>query len=146
MKFLILISLFSSLYLHSLSQVINVPADFPTIQSAIDISTNGDTILVSPGTYQENINYNGKNILVASHFILNSDSSLIESSIIDGNESGRVVTINNGEFAILKGFTIQNGNHLGGGGIYTSFSEIVLENLIIKNNIASDDGGGILSQ
>ena len=49
--------------------------------------------------------------------------------------------------SILKGFTIlQNGNHHwwrwdNYSEQNNSFSEIVLENLIIKNNIASDDGG-----
>ncbi len=32
-----------------------VPADFPTIQAAIDASASGDTVLVSPGTYVENV-------------------------------------------------------------------------------------------
>ena len=41
-----------------------MPSLFATIQSAIDHAFNGDTVLVQPGTYVENINYNGKNIAV----------------------------------------------------------------------------------
>ena len=41
---------------------INVPADSSTIQAGINGTANNDTVLVSTGTYVENINYNGKNI------------------------------------------------------------------------------------
>ena len=64
--------------LFSLSQsinptVLNVPSDYSSIQSAINSSVNGDTILVAPGNYLENINFTGKNILVTNHYILNND-------------------------------------------------------------------------
>lgn len=41
---------------------IHVPADYSTIQAAINAASNGDTIVVAPGTYQENINFQGKAI------------------------------------------------------------------------------------
>ena len=45
--------------------IINVPADQPTIQAGINAAIDGDTVLVDTGRYYENINYNGKNIVVA---------------------------------------------------------------------------------
>ncbi len=46
--------------------VINVPDDQPTIQAGIEASASGDTVLVQPDTYLENIDFNGKNIVVGS--------------------------------------------------------------------------------
>lgn len=126
--------------------IINVPADQPTIQEGINASVDTDTVLVQPGTYVENINYNGKNITVASLFYTTQDTSYISQTIIDGNLNGSVVTFESGEdsTAILTGFTISNGYFLVGGGILiANNSNPKLINLIISNNNATMDGGGI---
>ena len=60
---------------------INIPADYSTIQAGIDASSDGDTILVAEGTYTENINYNGKNIVVGSLYLTTQDTSYILSLI-----------------------------------------------------------------
>ena len=65
---------------------LNVPGQYSTIQSAINASTDQDTVMVSPGFYQENINFNGKNIIVTSTYLLDQDSLIIGSTIIDGNK------------------------------------------------------------
>ena len=48
------------------ADVINVPADYPTIQQAIDASVNGDEIVVQPGTYHETIEIDGRSITLRS--------------------------------------------------------------------------------
>src|SRR5213080_499591 len=57
--------------------VIHVPGDQPTIQAAIDAAVDGDVVAVDPGTYQENINLEGKAIKIAS-------TSGPSGTIIDG--------------------------------------------------------------
>ena len=123
----------------------HVPADFATIQEGIDAASDGDIVLLSAGTYVENINFNGKNIVVTSLEGANS-------TIIDGNQAGSVVTFNNGEnsTAELSRLTIQNGYGSGmegyanrGGGIFCINASPTLKNLIIDGNHAEMSGGGI---
>lgn len=142
--FFILLFINSCLY----SNVINIPANYPTIQAGINEAINADTVLVQPGTYIENINFNGKNITVASLYLTMQDTIYISQTIIDGNHNGSVVTFENGEnfTAILKGFTITNGHalNLGGGGILcTNHSSPKLIANIITQNFSEIDGGGI---
>jgi len=117
------------------------------IQACINIVSNGQTVIAELGTYIENINFNGKNITVASEFINSGDPADIDNTIIDGNHAGSVVFIgapaNNG--AVLKGFTIRNGGGNGaGGGIHVFNAAPILENLKVINNeqTSSSNGGG----
>ena len=113
---------------------------FESIQHAIDSTKDYETVLVLPGTYKENINFNGKNITVASKHLTTEDKSYIESTIIDGDEKGSVVTFKNGEdtTAVLNGFTVQNGSTQYGGGIkIDNNSTPNISYLSVKNNKAT---------
>jgi predicted outer membrane repeat protein len=127
------------------AEIINVPEDYPTIQAAIDATVDNDTILVSPGIYYENMDYSGKSIVIASYYLLEHDPSYIEDTIIDGSQSGSVVTVQNNEGpgTAIEGFTIQNGNSNKGGGIFCDSVYFNLLNLRVINNESSDDGGGL---
>jgi hypothetical protein len=97
--------------------VLQVPAKYPRIQTAIDSAVPGDTVLVAPGRYYENIRFKGKGIVVASQFARSRSSADIERTIIDGSrpahpDTGTVVRFVNQEdsMAVLEGFTITGGN------------------------------------
>ena len=127
------------------STIINVPGDQPTIQAGINVAVDTDTVLVQPGTYMENINYNGKLITVASLFLTTQDTTYISQTIIDGDSFDTVVKFENGEdpSTLLTGFTITNGYANYVGGIYCdNNSSPSLVNVTITGNNA-DDGGGI---
>jgi hypothetical protein len=84
-------------YLPVGSTIINIPADYSTIQQGINASIDGDTVLVQPGTYVENINFNGQNIVLGSLFLTTGDTSYISQTVIDGDSAGTVLTLTSGE-------------------------------------------------
>ena len=119
--------------------------NYQTIQQAIDAAFNGDEIVVSQGTYVENIHLNGKNVTLRSTDPFNL--SIVGSTIINGNAADSVVTFSGMETSncILAGFTITNGGnaHSLGGGIRGHGTLATIRNNIIRNNEAYL-GGGIL--
>lgn len=117
---------------------IRVPANAPTIQAAINMAKDGDTVLVAPGTYHENINFDGKAITVTSGATSYSGAA---STIIDASNYGPVVVFNEGETlsAKLNGFTIEGGHNdtsgcKSGGGIYIGNSSPTISNDVILDN------------
>lgn len=131
--------------------------DYTLIQAAIEAANNGDTVLVHPGTYVENINYIGKSISVCSLEAIAGDSTYISRTIINGNRNGPCVAFLNAEQnASLRGFTLTNGTgyiandeHTRGGGVlirntYMTGSSISLTNCEITGNYAGL-GAGISS-
>lgn len=84
--------------------VIHVPQDQPTIQAGINAAVDGDTVLVSPGTYYENIDFHGKAITVTS-------ANGPAQTVIDGSKAyGSTANFSSSEtsVSVLNGFTIQN--------------------------------------
>jgi len=129
-----------------INQVINVPADYVTVQAAIDATIDGDTVLIHPGIYEGAYLFN-KNINLFSLYSTTGDTSYISNTIIDGDDDGCPLMIygNIDESTRISGFTIQNGTgcvYGQGGGLYIEGSPVV-DNLVIKDNNALLNGGGI---
>ena len=152
MKKTIVLLLFIYFSISIFGTIIHIPANQSSIQDGIDISVSGDTILVQPGIYYENLKFNGKNIKLFSLFVTTNDTSYISQTIIDGNQTDTVVKFIDGEdsTAVLEGFTLRNGYNDGpveyystGGGIgCKNNSNPTLKNLIITEN-RSNYGAGI---
>jgi hypothetical protein len=117
-----------------------VPDQYATIQEAINASSDGDTILVEPGTHLGS----GETVLK-----LYGTSVTIEGiagadrTFIDGEDARRVVTCSSHEEGVLiKGFTITGGYSTTGAGVYCVDSSPVFTDCIMDSNVATSLGGG----
>ncbi len=139
---------------NSQADIINVPDDNETIQGAINNSGRGDTVLVQPGVYEENLDYGRRIITVGSLYLTTNNEAYIDSTIIDGTDNGPVLHFHGGESpdARLTGFTLQNGSGYAAGG--TTFGGAVhcwqnssptLDHLVVRRSQAAN-GGGIYCQ
>src|SRR5215475_10213978 len=125
---------------------IKVPSDRLTIQSAINDAADGDTVLVAPGTYSENIDFKGKAITVTSE-------SGPQDTTIDAGNADSVVKFISGERrdSVLTGFTLQKGRPAstssseGGGILIRESSPKITNNKITNNHACIGAGIGILS-
>jgi len=142
-------------------RTIRIPKDYSSIQEGIEKAVDGDTVLVAPGIYYENIDFLGKKVVLASRFVLKGDTSIISKTILDGSkpnnkDTASVVRFVSGEdsSSVIVGFTIQNGEGTlilepkghGGGGILCHFSSPKIVQNVITNNTAYAYGGGIYCQ
>lgn len=138
---LILILLLIAVTSSALGTIRYVPLDYSTIQSAINASENGDTVMILPGTYYEFINFQGKAITVKGE-------SLQYPTILDGQESGTPVTFNMGENldSVLENLYIQNGFSktspiATGGGVTCRDSSPTIRNCFFSYNTGARGGG-----
>ena len=121
---------------------INVPADQPTIQSGINASIDGDTVLVAAGTYFENIIWPAVNGIK----LIGSGEN---DCVIDGGQQSTVILFEEDLGGIIDasteiaGFTIQNGSYNHGGGICCKYASPSFQNITITCNNAIYHGGGI---
>jgi predicted outer membrane repeat protein len=142
----IILAAFAALVSPAAARVIPVPDSASTIQAGVDLAANGDTVLVAPGTYYENVSWSGKSITLASHFLTTGDTLYIDSTVIDANSVGSVVYCGSGmdTTALICGFTLRNGSTGNGGGIYCTGASLKITCNIIEDNFASSDGAGIM--
>jgi len=135
----ILIVIFVLVCFHAVGRAstVYVPDDYTSIQGAISAAVNEDTIIVRPGTYPESIDFYGKEIHLRSEQGPNV-------TIIDGGQSSWIVVtfrFAEGPGAIIEGFTITNGDHPVGGGVYCYYASPTIRDNIITANAAVRGGG-----
>jgi hypothetical protein len=137
--------------------VLNVPANFPTIQAAINAAVDGDEVVVANGTYNTDVDILGKSIT------LRSASNLPVFCVINCTAATGVTIMGAGEHSVVRGFWIRNGlrgvevnssasasiencvitNH-SIGGLFLNGETVTVRGCQVRNNSNSNAGAGML--
>jgi hypothetical protein len=131
----------------------HVPGDASTVQAAIDLASPGDSVLVAPGTYHGDVDFQGKDIAVRS-------SGGPSVTVLDGSGTRAVVSFHHEESrdAVLDGFTIRggagvnsvdsgNGRFVGeGGGVDIEWASPTVEHNVVIDNTGGNGAGVSVSQ
>jgi len=133
-----------------MAATLHVPGEYPDIPAAITAASDGDTVLVSPGTYGGPVGFQGKNIVLRS--VAGPDQTVINTFwdfhavMFTGAEDST---------AVLEGFTVSNtlsnsyadARQAGrdivehGGGIYINGSSPTIRNNVIEYSVAGSGAG-----
>lgn len=119
-----------------------VPAEYPTIQAAVDAAESGDEVRVAAGTYRESIVWVGKAIALIG--------AGPGATIVDPASEGRCLTVLGGPSpGRVEGLTCQHGRARAadgitdGGGMWVQGGRLTVANVVLQENLADRDGGGL---
>ncbi|MFK7961167.1 MAG: right-handed parallel beta-helix repeat-containing protein [Phycisphaerales bacterium] len=137
------------------ADILNVPADFPTIEIAIANAVNGDEIVLAPGTYFQTVDLGTKAISLRAQNP--DDPNAPSETIIDAFGLGRCLTIAGGQGSdtLIAGITLRGGvattdvaNGRGGGAVVVNSSPTFRNVVFTENEAVSSggDGGGAFFQ
>jgi hypothetical protein len=130
--------------------IINVPADFVTVQAAVDAAVDGDTVVIAPGTYtglgNRDIDFGGRAITVRSSDP--DDPAVVAATIIDCAQGGRGFIFQSGETtdSVIDGLKVINGFATDGSGVYLlNGSGATVRNSVFSDHIAPVSRGIVQS-
>ncbi len=116
-------------------------ADYTGIQDAIDDVPEDFTVLICPGTYEEDLTIDDDRVTLQS-----TDGA--DVTIVEGSGGGPVLTISGmndsggNPGAGVVGLTFTGGAAENGGGIYAIRSHVEISDSVIEGNTATNRGGG----
>lgn len=91
--------------------VVRVPQTFSGIQAAVDAAQDGDTVLVSRGTYTGGLVISGKAVTLASNYVISGDTADVSQTTIDGGSPILAIQASAGAATTIQGLTFINGNY-----------------------------------
>jgi hypothetical protein len=115
------------------SATINVPADVPTIQQAIDAAKSGDIINVAAGTYTGALTINNKAVTI--------QGAGKTVTTLSGASGADILTIDGGKVVVVSGVTLQGGQNgiLARRGAVVEVTDVVVQDLTAKGIIIDEN-------
>ncbi|GEM_PF-2852457 len=113
-----------------------VPQDFPTIQAAINFASDGDSVIVQAGTYNERIDTLGKDISVSG--------AAANRPTIDGTGlAAPLIRVRSaGDRVFMSNLIVRNGDGILGGAMQIdSGADLLMINMDFRDNLAISGGG-----
>ncbi|MBP7563757.1 MAG: T9SS type A sorting domain-containing protein [Candidatus Cloacimonetes bacterium] len=146
--FLLLVILSATLFADIL-EVGNSGQTYSNIQLAIHTAASGDTILIHPGRYFENLTVGSKTLTISSLYLLSHDEADINNTVIDGNHQGQGLYLFNSHNSAVIGLTFEHGigtiqgqgERVGGAIFVKNSQDLILDSNVIQYNMAVGDGG-----
>ena len=112
-----------------LADVIDVPGDYDTIQEAIDAASDGDTVVVAAGLYEENVEIDKSLTLKGAQAGVDARNRSGAETIIEPDEGTGIRIITAADIVIvIDGLTVRNAEH----GIGTPEPEMAAD-LTVRN-------------
>ncbi len=115
-----------------------VPQCCPTVQEGVDFAYEGDTVLIAPGTYVENVLVNDKGITL--------EGAGGGEAVLDAGMSGSPLKVINADDVTIRDLTIAYAAGDALGGVYCADSTVVIERCRIHGSSATFGGGIFLDQ
>ena len=110
--------------------VINVPADYATIQEALDNAASGETVLVQPGVYRETLN-----LTLSKDYVLQGVDRA--TTIVDGERIRPTLYIATDKDVSVSGLTLTNSlAHGVNANILAEFNVFIISDCIIDSNLS----------
>ncbi|MHC4706365.1 MAG: right-handed parallel beta-helix repeat-containing protein [Planctomycetota bacterium] len=123
-------------------KVLKVPSEHPTIDAAISVASEGDTILIARGTYEHTILNVNKRLTLASDYVNTKDQIDIDETIIKATPAAEKqwFALHSRDSRIVGLTIIGNENHTLK--ITSPYSEVLYCNFIGGGDQLSFEGGG----
>lgn len=141
-RLIVVMALIATLPAAAYAKTIRVPADETTVQRAVWVATDGDTVTVGPGTYVERFTIRSKNI------VLQSQAGPASTTIDGSSAAGNVITLHDVDRSmVVEGFTITGGTFNAasveslGAGIYINQGRPTIRGCTLTGNKANSGGG-----